>query len=554
MNSNLTIQPSGTISPEDEEEIREFTGKSPENGPEGASAEAAGGIGNPAEELPPFAFSELSETLRKNVAACGWQEPLPVQARVVPWLLRGNDLIVQSRTGSGKTGAFVLPICENLEAANLGCQALIMVPTRELAVQVHKEFEKIAAGTGLRSVAVYGGVGYGTQLDAFRTGAQVVVGTPGRLLDHLSRGSLSLKLLKCLIIDEADELLSMGFYRDMLRIRGYCPKERVSALFSATIPESVKRLSEAFLQEPVFLTLSADGVHVTEMDHIYYLVDAREKDRVLMRIIELENPPNGIIFCNTRDEVQYVAALMKRFGYDVEPMSGDVGQREREIVMERLKRHELRFLVATDIAARGIDVSHLEYVFIYDMHKDFDQYIHRAGRTGRAGNRGIAVSFVTFLEEGDLKRFAKRTGLDLMQRPTPTEEDVQNRVSERMMARFEAELRDVDSARRERMKRFTRLAEEISRHELAPELLNMLLDAGHQAHIREGRGPIPERVAAPVEYSTREPSANRGRSGYRTGGGSGGGRPGGRGGRSGGASGGSYGGGGGSRGGSRPRR
>jgi ATP-dependent RNA helicase DeaD len=461
------------------------------------------------DELAPFEFSELGPVMQANVAKCGWTTPLAVQAKVIPWLLEGRDIIVQSRTGSGKTGAFVLPLCEKIQAQDIGCQALIMVPTRELATQVKSEFDRLATDTGIRAVAVYGGVGYGAQLEGFRTGAQVVIGTPGRLLDHLAKGSLNLKKLQCLIIDEADELLSMGFYKDMIRIRGYCPAGRITALFSATIPESVKRLGDQFLKDPTFLSLSADGVHVSEMDHLYYVVEPKDKDRVLMRLIEMENPTSGIIFCNTRDEVTYVAAVMKRFGYDAEAMTGDVDQKTRELVMGRLKRHELRFLVATDIAARGIDVSHLEYVFIYDMHKDFDQYVHRAGRTGRAGNRGIAISLVSFVEEIDLKRFAKRTGLDLVKREAPTEEDVQKRLCERVMARLEADHRDVDTARRERMKRFALLAEEVVRHEFGREMQWMLLDAAHQVMVREGR-PVVEPIVAAAPRQSDSPRHHAG--------------------------------------------
>ncbi|HEY9070436.1 MAG TPA: DEAD/DEAH box helicase, partial [Candidatus Ozemobacteraceae bacterium] len=318
------------------------------------------------EELPSMKFEDLREPLRRAIAEIGWREPMPVQARVIPYILRGDDVIVQSHTGSGKTGAFLLPICEKLDPAVTGCQALIMAPTRELALQVKTELDRINVHLGLKSVAVYGGVGYGPQLEAFKQGAHIVVGTPGRLLDHLGRGSLTLKNLRYLVIDEADELLSMGFYPDMTRVRQYLPRTRVSAMFSATMPASVKRLSNEFLNDPLFLGLSGDSQHIPEMDHLYYVVDPMQKDRVLMRIIEMENPESGIIFCNTKSEVEYLAAFLRRFGYDVDQISGDLGQRDREAVMAKLKRHELRFLVATDIAARGIDVSHLEYVFVYD--------------------------------------------------------------------------------------------------------------------------------------------------------------------------------------------
>ena len=484
------------------------------------------------EELPLFQFESLREPLRRAISDIGWRDPMPVQARVIPYILRDDDVIVQSHTGSGKTGAFLLPICEKLDPAVGGCQALIMAPTRELALQVKTELDRINVHLGLRSVAVYGGVGYGPQLEAFRQGAHIVVGTPGRLLDHLGRGSLVLKNLRYLVIDEADELLSMGFYPDMTRIRQYLPRKRVSAMFSATMPASVKRLSNEFLTEPLFLGLSGDSQHVPEMDHLYYVADPMQKDRVLMRIIEMENPESGIIFCNTKSEVEYLAAFMRRFGYDVDQMSGDLGQRERETVMAKLKRHELRFLVATDIAARGIDVSHLEYVFVYDWHKDFEQYIHRAGRTGRAGNRGVAVSLVSVMEEPDLKRYAKRFGIPFMGKPTPTEEDVQQRITERLLARLEARQRDMNSAQRERARRFGRLLDQMLEHEHGRELQLMLLDEIGGRMLAEGRASPADidaaNVPAPVAED-RRPAENGGekrsihRHGGRRGGGGGGG-------------------------------
>ena len=439
------------------------------------------------EELPPFSFESLREPLRRAVSEIGWREPMPVQARIIPYFMRGDDVIVQSHTGSGKTGAFLLPICEQLDPAVSGCQALIMAPTRELALQVKVELDRVNVHLGLRSVAVYGGVGYGPQLEAFKQGAHIVVGTPGRLLDHLGRGSLTLKHLRYLVIDEADELLSMGFYPDMNRIKQYLPRKRVSAMFSATMPASVKRLSNEFLANPIFLGLSGDSQHVPDMDHLYYVVDPMQKDRVLMRIIELENPESGIIFCNTKSEVEYLTSFLRRFGYDVDQISGDLGQRERENVMGKLKRHELRFLVATDIAARGIDVSHLEYVFIYDWHKDFEQYIHRAGRTGRAGNRGVAVSLVSIMEEPDLKRYAKRFGIPFMAKLAPTEDDMQRRITERLLARLEARQRDMNTAQRERARRFGILLDQIQEHEHGRELMLMLLDEIGGGMLAEGR-------------------------------------------------------------------
>ncbi|HNW34531.1 MAG TPA: DEAD/DEAH box helicase [Candidatus Ozemobacteraceae bacterium] len=490
------------------------------------------------EELPPFKFESLREPLRRAISEIGWTEPMPVQARIIPYFLRGDDVIVQSHTGSGKTGAFLLPICEQLDPAVNGCQALIMLPTRELALQVKIELDRVNVHLGLKSVAVYGGVGYGPQLEGFRQGAHIVVGTPGRLLDHLGRGSLVLKNLRYLVIDEADEMLSMGFYPDMNRIKQYLPRKRVSSMFSATMPASVKRLSNEFLSNPIFLGLSGDSQHVPDMDHLYYVVDPMQKDRVLMRIIELENPESGIIFCNTKSEVEYLSAFLRRFGYDADQISGDLGQREREAVMGKLKRHELRFLVATDIAARGIDVSHLEYVFIYDWHKDFEQYIHRAGRTGRAGNRGVAVSLVSIMEEPDLKRYAKRFGIPFMGKPTPIEDDMQRRITERLLARLESRQRDMNTAQRERSKRFGMLLDQIQEHEHGRELMLMLLDDIGGAMLAEGRAnpTATEPVVTKAEESHPDENGGSSESMHRPARRGGGGSRGGSGGRGGGGS------------------
>jgi ATP-dependent RNA helicase DeaD len=305
--------------------------------------------------------------------------------------------------------------------------------------------------------------------------------------------------LKYLIFDEADEMLSMGFYKDMVRIGEFLPKKRTTAMFSATMPESVKRLAQRFLQDPEFLCFSGDSTHVSNMDHLYYVVDPMQKDRSLMRIIELEDPENGIIFCNTRNEVEYVAALLKRFGYDADQISGDLSQNAREAVMAKLKKKDLRFLVATDIAARGIDISNLEYVFIYDMHKDTDQYIHRAGRTARAGNRGISISLVNQLEAIDLKKFANRTGINLEERKAPSEEQVQSRLCEKLSARLESELRDFTTAQKERSKRYKGVLNDINASENADEIMLMLLDNYHQTLIKKGREVVEEIRPEPAE-------------------------------------------------------
>lgn len=449
-----------------------------------AQAASAGFV----EFLPPAEIKDFSQAVQAAIVKRGWQALMPVQAGVTPYLMAGRDVIVQSRTGSGKTAAFLLPLCEKLQKSEKGCQALILVPTRELAVQVLNEFNLLGSEIDVTAAAIYGGTSYKPQFEAFKNGTQIIIGTPGRLLDHLIKGSLQLKSMKYLIFDEADEMLSMGFYKDMVRIGEFVPARKTAAMFSATMPDSVKRLAGRFLKDPEFLSYSGDGVHVSEMDHIFYTVDPMQKDRAMMRIMELEDPDNAIIFCNTRSEVEYVSAILRRFGYDADQISGDLSQSAREIVMSKLKNKSLRFLVATDIAARGIDISNLEYVFIYDMHKDTDQYIHRAGRTARAGNRGIAISLVSQLEAADLKKFARRAGIPLIEKRPPTEEEVRTRLSEKLAAHLEGRLRDASTAVKERMKRYQSLLEELKNHENGQEMLLLLLDTFHQQLIKAGRG------------------------------------------------------------------
>lgn len=443
-------------------------------------------------QLEPIQFDKFNPQLFQAVSARGWKEAMPVQSGVAPYLLKGLDIIVQSRTGSGKTAAFLLPICEKLINSGQTTQALILVPTRELAQQVFTELNSLTGEIEVDGVAIYGGASYRPQFEALKNGVRIVIGTPGRILDHLTRGSLNLKNLKYLIFDEADEMLSMGFYKDMVRIGEFLPRKRTTAMFSATMPESVKRLAQRFLQKPEFLCFSGDSTHVSNMDHLFYVVAPMQKDRSLMRIIEIEDPENAIIFCNTRNEVEYVAALLKRFGYDADQISGDLSQNAREVVMAKLKKKDLRFLVATDIAARGIDISNLEYVVIYDMHKDTDQYIHRAGRTARAGNRGISISLVNQMEAIDLKKFAARSGINLEERSVPSEELVQNRLCEKLSARLESQLRDFTTAQKERSKRYKGVLKDINASENAEEIMLMLLDNYHQSLIKKGRETVEE--------------------------------------------------------------
>jgi ATP-dependent RNA helicase DeaD len=419
--------------------------------------------------------------------------------RAIPFLLDGRDVMIQARTGSGKTGAFLLPMLERLDPTQATCQALILVPTRELAHQVWHEAEILCGGSGLRTVAVYGGVGYGPQLDALKQGAHIVVGTPGRVLDHLLKRNLKLDNLEMLIFDEADRMLSMGFYPDMREIQRYLPERRVNGcMFSATFPPAVVRTAQRFLTDPEFVTLSSDHVHVAETEHVFYVVPDMGRERSLVRIIEVENPESAIIFCNTKANVHFVTVVLQRFGYDADELSADLAQDARDRVLERVRHGTLRFLVATDVAARGLDIPELSHVIQYEPPEDVEGYIHRSGRTGRAGAAGVAITLVSRIDKGVLDRAVRHYKLPIVQRPMPTEEDVQAVVAERLTALLEARLRDRDKLQAERSRRFVPLARSLADTDSELPIITMLLDDYYQQLLHARPIGEPETIAPPI--------------------------------------------------------
>lgn len=461
-------------------------------------------IEEPEDYLPEAALGDLPETMQQAVRRAGWNTLMPVQAKAIPYILAGRDLIVQSRTGSGKTGAFILPILHRLDPNKPHCQALILVPTRELAQQVTREAELLSGTSGIRTIAVYGGVSYGPQLDAFKKGAHIVIGTPGRILDHLLKRSLMLDNLAILVFDEADRMLSMGFYPDMKQIQRYLPRTDINGyMFSATYPPRVISLANQFLRRPDMLSLSRDNVHVLETAHDFYVVPPMKKDRCLIRIIEVENPDSAIIFCNMKSTVHYVSVVLKRFGYDADELTSDLPQKARERILNRVRAGTLKFLVATDIAARGIDIPELSHVIQYEPPEDLEAYIHRAGRTGRAGATGESITLVNRLEKMKLMDVSRRFKIEMLERELPEDEDVQSIVSQRATVLLEARLRGLDQTGKECMQQFMPLAKALSEKEGEQPVIAMLLDEGYQkalhapAQAEPGKEPaastVPER-------------------------------------------------------------
>lgn len=445
--------------------------------------------------------------MQAGAARAKWPSLMPVQARAIPYLLAERDVMIQARTGSGKTGAFLLPLLERLDPHAANTQALILVPTRELARQVWQEAETICGQAGLRTVAMYGGVGYGPQIDALKAGAHVVVGTPGRVLDHLLKRTLTLDHLRVLIFDEADRMLSMGFYPDMKRVQRYLPSGPLTvAMFSATFPTYVMQTANEFLRRPEFISLSRDHVHVSDTEHVFYMVPGMDKDRCLVRIIEIENPASAIIFCNTKVKVAYVAVVLQRFGYDADALTSDLSQPERERVLERVRKGTLRLLIATDVAARGLDIPDLSHVFMYEPPDELEAYIHRAGRTGRAGATGTAISLVSAVERFELDRIGKRYAIPLHERPVPTDEEVEAVVAQRTIALLEARLRDRDRLQTERSRRFVPVARSLAESEDELALIAMLLDDYYQM---AQHAPLPSGDGAPPPPATGPTKAER---------------------------------------------
>ncbi|MEN8173016.1 MAG: DEAD/DEAH box helicase [Chloroflexota bacterium] len=469
-------------------------------------------ITEPENALPPVSLDGLSKDIQAAAARVGWTELSPVQSRAIPYIQGKRDLMVQARTGSGKTGAFIMPVLERINPQQQSCQVLVLVPTRELARQVSSDTKQLVGDSGIRTVPVYGGTSYKPQIESFKKGAHIVVGTPGRVLDHLIKRNLSLKNLKILIFDEADRMMSMGFYPDMVRVQDFLPKRDLNGyMFSATFPVHVKALAHQFLNKPGFLSLSQDRVHVEDTEHVFYIAPGMDKDRSLVRIIEMETPQQAIIFCNTKAKVGYVAEVLQRFGYNADEISSDLSQNKRDKVLKNVRDGKLRFLVATDVAARGIDIPNLSHVFQYEPPEDIETYIHRAGRTGRAGASGIAVMLITREEKRQLDRIGRHYKIEFEERTLPKDEDVQTLVAQRLIGQLDARLRDRDRLKIERMRRFVPLAQQLAENEDGLSLLTMLLDDAYHDWMHQPPELPAMHTKKPARKSSRKKRRPRNR-------------------------------------------
>jgi ATP-dependent RNA helicase DeaD len=375
-------------------------------------------------------FTELgiSPELLKAVVQMGYEEATHIQSQAIPALLSGSDVVGQSQTGSGKTAAFALPAIEMVDVRRRAPQVLILCPTRELAVQVAEEVSKLATfKKGVREIPIYGGQSYDRQLRGLRDGAQIIIGTPGRVMDHLDRRTLKMDQVRMVILDEADRMLDMGFLDDIRTILKQAPAERQTVFFSATLPRPIQELIKTFTRNPVNVTIETQALTMPAIEQVYYEVDRRSKLDVLCRLIDLQDIKFGIIFCATKMMVDELTEHLIARGYAADKMHGDMTQTMRERVIAKFRKRGLEFLVATDVAARGLDVDDIEVVFNYDLPHDGDDYIHRIGRTGRAGRSGRAITFVSGREIYKMQSIIRFTKGKIRREKIPSEEEVEKK-------------------------------------------------------------------------------------------------------------------------------
>jgi ATP-dependent RNA helicase DeaD len=390
-----------------------------------------------------FRDFDLIKPVLKALDDVGYEIPTPIQSRIIPLMMEGRDVLGQAQTGTGKTAAFALPLLSRIDLGKLAPQALVLTPTRELAIQVAEAFQRYAAHIkGFHVLPIYGGQGYDTQLRQLKRGVHVVVGTPGRVMDHMRRKTLDLKAVSCLVLDEADEMLHMGFIEDVEWILEQIPEGRQITLFSATIPSAIRRIAQKHLSNPVEVTIEVRTTTADTIRHRFWMVDGVHKLDALTRILEAETFDGIIIFVRTKTITVELAEKLAARGYNCAPLNGDIPQKTRERTIEQLKSGKLDILVATDVAARGLDVERVSLVINYDIPYDPESYVHRVGRTGRAGRSGDAILFVTPREKRMLAAIEKTTRQKITPMKLPSTEMINNR----RMARFTQQITDTLAA------------------------------------------------------------------------------------------------------------
>ena len=445
--------------------------------------------------MTPKLFSELglSPEILKAIDKLGFEQASPIQAESIPPLMEGLDIVGQSQTGSGKTAAFAIPAIEKVDPGVRAVQVLVLCPTRELAVQVAEEIHKLSLfKRGVHALPIYGGQSYDRQLYGLRQGAQIVIGTPGRVMDHMRRGTLRLDSVKMAILDEADVMLNMGFRDDIETILQATPPKRQTVFFSATVPRPIQELIRKHARDPKSVRIEQRALTVPTVDQVYYEVDRRFKAELLTRLIDIHDLKLGIIFCNTKRAVDDLVEHLNAQGYSADRLHGDMNQTMRDRVMNRFRKSGLEFLVATDVAARGIDVDNVQVVFNFDLPYDAEDYVHRIGRTGRAGRSGLAISFAAGREVFQIRNIERFTNVRIQRGRAPSAGEVEEAKAAVYLDRVRETLRQGDFKRQDHL--IERLLEEgFSSTDIASAMLYLAQEGGGMAPKKAPERPRDDR-------------------------------------------------------------
>jgi ATP-dependent RNA helicase DeaD len=374
--------------------------------------------------LEKFKALGIGDAILRSLNDMGFEEPTPIQEQAIPSALAGKDLVGQAQTGTGKTAAFGIPLLDKVRIPADGPQGIVLTPTRELAIQVAEELNKIAQYTNIQALPIYGGQDIQRQIKGLRKNPQIIVATPGRLMDHMDRRTIRLASIKMVVLDEADEMLNMGFIEDIEKILSTTPDSRQTLLFSATMPKPIQNLAQRFLKEPSFISVKSKEVTVSLIEQHYIELQDRQKFDVLCRLLDIQSPELAIVFGRTKRRVDEVSEALKKRGYSTEGIHGDLSQAKRDAVIRQFRENTIDILVATDVAARGLDVSGVTHVYNYDMPQDPESYVHRVGRTGRAGQSGLATTFVIPREIEHLRSIERLTNRKILRMSVPSVTEV----------------------------------------------------------------------------------------------------------------------------------
>lgn len=423
-----------------------------------------------AANLGTFADFGLRSEIMQSITHAGFTVPSPIQSMVIPVIMQGRDVVGQAHTGTGKTAAFGLPALNKMHLKG-GIEVLIVTPTRELANQVSDEIFKYGKHLGVRTVTIYGGSSYSRQVDLIERGAQVIIATPGRLLDMLSRNMLKGFAPSTVILDEADEMLDMGFLDDINEIFSYLPTERQTLLFSATMPMPIKKLAERILVDPFFASITREETTNTDITQQYYVIEESERDDAIIRLMDSEDAKKTVVFCRTKKEVDRLSNVLSAAGYSAKGLHGDMEQRQRESVIKGVKSDAFDVLIATDVAARGLHIDDITHVFNYHIPFDPESYVHRIGRTGRAGKKGVAITLVTPIEFKELQRIKAKIGTTMEHAYIPSKLDVKEAQINRLVAEIEKQhVNDIAH------KVLDVLKEEFDQEQIAYKLISLLME------------------------------------------------------------------------------